>query len=174
MKNKYEIRGDVTAIFVSSKKYGEHEFLIDTSLLKEVSEAAGSWSIKVLRGGAFKYIHGTPKGSDCKNMILLHRLVTKAPSDKFVDHINHNTLDNRLENLRLVTPAENLQNRRGADRHNRTSGIRGVSLNKRTGRWRVRVKLNGVQHHIGFFSDIKEAERAAIEARRRLLPYSVS
>lgn len=172
MKNRYEIRGDVTVIFVSSKKYGELEFLIDTRCLKVVSETVGKWHVWVSKDGNHKYAHGKTKESNFKKWILLHRLVTKAPVNKVVDHINHNTLDNRAINLRLVTDSENLQNRRGADRHNRTSRIRGVSWQKRARKWRVYVHVNGAQHHIGLFSDIKEAEKAAIEARRNLLPYS--
>lgn len=170
MKNKYEIRGDVTAIFVSSEKYGEYEFLIDTRFLKKVSEAVGTWGLLVSGEGSLKYAKG--KDVETKKVILLHRLVTRAPIDKVVDHINHNTLDNRLENLRVVTHAENLQNRRGADRRNMSSGYRGVYWNKNLGKWNVQVRTNGVGYHIGCYTDLEEANKAAIEARKRLLPYS--
>lgn len=168
MKNKYEIRGDVTAIFISSKKYGEHEFLIDTRCLKKVSEAVGSWHLHVV--GECKYARSKTKESNYKKWVHLHRLVINAPNDRVVDHINHNTLDNRISNLRLLTNAENMQNRRGATRGNRTSGIRGISW--KNGKWTVRVGVNGLKYHIGTYSDIEEAKQAAIEARKRLLPYS--
>ncbi|MNO43397.1 AP2 domain protein [compost metagenome] len=172
MKNKYEIRGDVTAIFASSKKYGEHIFLIDTDCLNEVMDVVSKWHVWISKDGKHIYAQGKTKESNYKKWILLHRLVAKAPANKVVDHINHNTLDNRYSNLRLVTNAENQQNRRGASRHNRSSRIRGVSWHKRMGKWRVYVQVSGVQHHIGFFSDIEEAKLAAIEARKKLLPYS--
>jgi hypothetical protein len=43
--------------------------------------------------------------------IRLHRLILNCP-DKFIDHINHNTLDNRRQNLRIVTPKENNKNKK--------------------------------------------------------------
>ena len=42
--------------------------------------------------------------------IRLHRFITNCPKDKVVDHINHNTLDNRKCNLRICTRFENNQN----------------------------------------------------------------
>lgn len=173
MRNKYEIRGNVTVVFTSSKKYGQHEILIDTNSLNEVAESVNTWYVNVTKNGTAKYARGKTKESDYKKQILLHRLVTKAPIDKMVDHINHNTLDNRISNLRLVTNAENMQNRRGATRHNRSSRIRGVSWYKKLGKWHVQVRTNGITHHIGYYSDIEEAKQAAIEARSKLLPYSV-
>lgn len=172
MKNEYEIRGDVTAIFVSSKKHGEHEFLIDTNSLNDVSEAVYSWHVSVSNKCATRYARGKSKESNYNKQILLHRLIANAPPDKVVDHINHNTLDNRRSNLRLVTISENNQNKRGASRNNRYSRIRGVTWNKASGKWIVRVTVNGVLHYIGCYSDIEKAKGAAVEARKRLLPYS--
>jgi len=40
------------------------------------------------------------------HLIRMHRLITQAPSHMKVHHINHNRLDNRFENLRLVTERE--------------------------------------------------------------------
>lgn len=42
--------------------------------------------------------------------ISMHRLVMKAPKGTIVDHINHNTLDNRRANLRFVTASQNQLN----------------------------------------------------------------
>ena len=42
--------------------------------------------------------------------IALHRLITKCPNGLMVDHLNHNTLDNRLENLKICTNKENQHN----------------------------------------------------------------
>src|SRR6185437_1309741 len=55
-----------------------------------------------------------------RRVLRLHRVVMDAPKNMMVDHIDGNTLNNRLSNLRLCTNAENQQNssaRRGTSKH---------------------------------------------------------
>jgi hypothetical protein len=73
----------------------------------------------------------------------LHRLIIDAPIDKEVDHINGDPLDNRKSNLRLATHSQNMFNR-GKTKVN-TSGFKGVSWDKRTGKWRICVNLGGFE-----------------------------
>lgn len=47
-----------------------------------------------------------------KGVYKLHRFITNCPREKVVDHINHNTLDNRKANLKICTRFENQQNLR--------------------------------------------------------------
>ena len=73
---------------------------------------------------------------------LLHRVIMNVHNRTiFVDHINGNRLDNRVENLRLVTDKKNSENRKGAN-SNSKSGIRGVWQIK-DGYWRARVVSHG-------------------------------
>lgn len=94
-----------------------------------------------------------------------------APNGMQVDHINNNPLDNRVSNLRIVTQHQNMQNLKGA-RRDSYSGVRGVSWDKKSRKWRVRVKVNHIWHHIGLFEDIEIAKVAVKQARARLMPYS--
>lgn len=74
---------------------------------------------------------------------------------KYIDHINGNTLDNRLENLREVTLQENCKN--CSISKNNTSGVMGVIWNKRINKWEARIKVDYKQIHLGVTSDFFEA-----------------
>lgn len=98
----------------------------------------------------------------------LHRFITDAPEGLVVDHINHNTLDNRMKNLRVVTATENKQNINGAQANNKTSNIRGVSFRKDRKSWIVLVG-SGNGRYVGSFKNLKDAEYAAKVARAKRL-----
>ena len=99
----------------------------------------------------------------------VHRLVWlmhHGVLPEFLDHINGNKLDNRIENLRPATKSQNNQNKRLYS--NNTSGVKGVCWHKRIKKWQVNVRVNGKQKSFGFFDDIELAELVASEARNKL------
>lgn len=96
--------------------------------------------------------------------VYLHRLVAEAKHGLQVDHINRNKLDNRLENLRLVSCRQNMQNR--GKQKNNTSGVKGVSWCKRSQKWRAQIMQDGKQNHIGCYSTLEEAKTARINAEK--------
>jgi hypothetical protein len=87
------------------------------------------------------------------------------PEGLQIDHINGDPCDNRIDNLRTVTIQGNAQNR--CKPSNNTSGVVGVSYNKREKRWRSYIKIEGKQKHIGSFINkedaIEERKKAEIE-----------
>ncbi len=89
--------------------------------------------------------------------VHMHRLIMGlAAGDALeVDHINHDTLDNRRCNLRIVTHATNALNRR--IRSDNTSGFKGVSFNKQRQLWQAYINLNRKRFYLGFFSTAAEA-----------------
>lgn len=99
----------------------------------------------------------------------VHRIIINCPQGFMVDHINGNGLDNRKVNLRLVTHAQNQQNRRGAQ-SNSKSGIRGVYKFRNS--WRAMIQLNGKVKWSKYFSSKEEAEKAIKKKRKELLPFS--
>lgn len=97
--------------------------------------------------------------------VLMSRFLLNAPQDRFVDHINQDTLDNRRCNLRLATPAQNLANM-GRHRDN-TSGFKGVHRHS-SGLWAASICVNRKRTHIGYFRNPKDAARAYDAKAREL------
>lgn len=76
----------------------------------------------------------------------------------FIDHINGEKSDNRLANLRLASDAENKRNV-GKRSHN-TSGFKGVTFCKSTGRWLAHATLGRRGHHLGRHDTPEAAAKA--------------
>lgn len=89
----------------------------------------------------------------------MHRDITKCPDDLHVDHINGNRLDNRRENLRIVTVSQNHMNRIRLP-ISKTSIYRGVSAYTMRGMWQAQIHKSGKILHFGHFKD--EAEAALV------------
>lgn len=81
-----------------------------------------------------------------------------------IDHINQVKSDNRIKNLRLATDSENLRNIPMYSTN--TSGYKGVSKCKRSGRWVARVSTGKEYKSLGRFDTREEASRAYIAAAK--------
>lgn len=88
----------------------------------------------------------------------MHRYIMNAPDYLDVDHIHHNTLDNRKSELRLATPQQNTSNKKHLK--GGSSMFKGVSWYKRLNKWKVSISINRKYHYIGYFIDEKEAAKA--------------
>lgn len=95
---------------------------------------------------------GTKNRMNCK---LLHRMIMGEPENMFIDHINHDKLNNCRSNLRIVTPQQNSMNR-GKNKNN-TSGVIGVRWDKEIEKWRAQISSNKKLIHLGLFDDLEEA-----------------
>lgn len=104
--------------------------------------------------------------SERGTMVMMHRVLTNAPSTMQVDHINGDGLDNRGANLRLATHAENGLNK-GCLKNNKI-GIKGVSWCRRSEKWKAQIQLNGRSKTLGRFDTTEEAAAAYREAAQQL------
>lgn len=98
--------------------------------------------------------------------ILMHRLIMSTPPHLEVDHINHNKLDNRRDNLRNVTRSQNHLNRSISKRN--TSGVAGVIFDKIRNRWRASIRVNCKTKELGRFVKLEDAIAARMMAEKEI------
>jgi hypothetical protein len=93
-----------------------------------------------------------------RKMMYMHRFLMNNPVGFVVDHINRNSLDNREENLRVCTQADNSKNKRIKSEN--TSGHTGVCFDNTRGRWLAQLSSNGNRILSERFPTKEEAVRA--------------
>jgi hypothetical protein len=99
-------------------------------------------------------------------MVSMHREIMNPPAGLLVDHRNNDTLDNRRANLRLATHSENSYNR-PKTKAKTTSQYIGIYSEKRTGRWTVKIRVNGERLWLGRFESEIEAAKAYDAAAKK-------
>ena len=109
--------------------------------------------------------HGYVTSGSGKNQILLHRLLSNAPNNVYVDHINRNKLDNRKLNYRFCTNQENNRNK-DLYAHN-SSGITGVTWNKERSKWQAQIVVNDKNISLGRFEVFDDAVNARLNAEEK-------
>lgn len=89
-----------------------------------------------------------------KLKIKLHQFILGKKQGFIIDHINQQTLDNRISNLRHVTKSQNGMN----NKH------KGYYYAKKINRWIVKIQFNKIIKHIGCFKTEEEAKKARRKA----------
>ena len=79
-------------------------------------------------------------------------------------------MDNRKQNLRKGTQALNMQNQGLSPRN--TSGARGVTFDRKNGKWKASVKLKGLNYNLGHFDAVEDAAESSAAFRSRHMPFS--
>jgi hypothetical protein len=135
------------------------------------------WS--AIRGRKTHYTHYAsrnipdprPTTKSKKKPLNMHRAILSRMVDRdllrkeLCDHINGDGLDNRRENLRLATHAQNSRNRQGGNK-NSSSKYRGVSLFGRAAKggwankWKAEIVENYKNRYLGYYRTEEDAARA--------------
>jgi hypothetical protein len=99
-------------------------------------------------------------------VILCRMLGRDLVKGEMVDHIDGDGLNNQRSNLRLATHTENLRNQR--IRRDNTSGFKGVSWSKASGKWVAQIRMTGKIKYLGSFTTPEEAYAAYCAAALEL------
>lgn len=108
---------------------------------------------------------------------LVHRVIYTMlngdiPNDLFIDHANGIRTDNRIENIRLATPMQNIRNQKKAQKDNKL-GVLGVGEDKRASskgyknKFRARIRVDGSLKCLGYFPTVEMASEAYQAARTK-------
>jgi uncharacterized protein YdaL len=134
------------------------------------------WKVKAARrvtvdspAGSFDPSNGYHKVHILKKFHKTHRVIFlyhHGYLPDFVDHIDGDKLNNKIENLRAATKSQNCMNQKISTRN--TSGTKGVMWHKRDKKWWVALRVNSILHNFGYYDDKELAELVAIEATNKL------
>lgn len=97
---------------------------------------------------------------------LLADEINKDSNNLVVDHINSNPLDNRRENLRLITQQDNLCNKILLS--NNTSSVAGVSFCSARDKWEAEISLGGKRYKLGRWQNFADAVYARYYAEQKI------
>ncbi len=165
MKNSFRTEGDVTHIALVRKNGEVLETCVDTDDLPLLATFHGTWQAWWERHGQRFYASAVlgPRGKQRQH--FLHRFLMGYPKGMVIDHIDHDGLNNRRTNMRVVTNAENVRHLTPGKRRGRRGGY-GLGVTKtKSGRWQAQLTTNGVNRYLGVYSTPEEA--AAVVACKR-------
>lgn len=126
------------------------------------------WRLEPSRSTSYaSCTHKTEDG--VRRTLKMHRLIMMSIAgpltpDVFIDHIDHNGLNNTRENLRLATNTQNLQCSRIYK--NNSTGYRGVSWAPHMNRFVSKIRVNKKLLHLGYFDNTIDAAKAYNKAAK--------
>jgi hypothetical protein len=105
-------------------------------------------------------------GKNKQTWLKIHRLIGLAFIDnpdnkKCIDHIDCDRQNNHVSNLRWATHTENQQN--SSLHKNNSTGVKGVSFQKKLKKFKATIMLDGISIHLGFFENLDDAKAARIK-----------
>lgn len=140
-------------------KNGYAEMLLyDSKGIERAKTIIDIEDISLIKQYKWCYKEGYAMSGSNDKKTMLHRLVTKAPNEKVVDHINHNTLDNRKPNLRICSVKENSRN---------LKNVEGVYYREDRNKWKAKIWKDGKSIYLGLYETKVEARQARMLAEKQ-------
>ena len=152
-RNDIILKENYAELIIESKTYEQKVFLIDIEDVEKIQKY--TWRLYYRKGANFYAVAHLNKNDN----IRLHRYITNCPSDLVVDHINHNTLDNRKCNLRVCSQRANTLN--ATLSKNNTTGFNGIQ--KVNNKWIVFY----CNKYVGIYKDINQTKEARLNAEQK-------
>lgn len=122
--------------------------------------------IDLVAGHSWYLSKGYARTMTGQRQVYMHRLIVGRDADgKVVDHRSGDKLDNRRENLRACSLAENARSTR---KREGAHPYKGVYFRPHMGKWRAQIRADRKIHRLGHFSSPEDAARAYNEAAARL------
>ena len=139
------------------------------------TRAANTWNTRYAERDAGTISgHKSGKYTEYRKVVVrpkrykAHRIIWLMQTGKWpsghIDHIDGNGLNNKWSNLREATSSQNSMNQKV--RSDSTSGIKGVSYDKKRNMWYVYIDINKKRKHLGRFETREEAAAARIAAEK--------
>ena len=140
---------------LSAFDYQDGQLIRKIGRINEVGSIAGC----VHKGTGYIHIKIKAKAFKAHRLIFLYHY---GYFPEFVDHIDGNKQNNRIENLREASKQENCQNQKV--RWTNSSGVKGVSWHKVNKKWKVALCKNYRSYYFGTYEDKELAELVSMEA----------
>jgi hypothetical protein len=140
----------------------------DGTIMRYIAKSGNShnigWKICNTKPNNMGYYHiGLTNGLNT-HRYLFHRIIAMVYlgldiTNKLisVDHIDRNTLNNNVNNLRIVTHQENMWN----------TSAKGYWFVKKVNKWRAKIMVNRIEFHLGYFTNEEEARNAYLKAKAK-------
>lgn len=131
-----------------------------------------AWNTRRAGKEAFTAVtaRGVRHGQVMGKMVKAHRaawvLMNGHWPKEEIDHIDCDPGNNRWDNLRQASRRENGLNKRV--RADSTSGVKGVRWKPEKRKWQARIRLGGVDHHLGYFDCVEDASSAYAVASEKM------